>query len=166
MHPHVKETPHLKTRILQGDRIGRLGTIRVGSAAVIFDAQRKKILLTQRSDNGQWCLPGGALDPGESATENCIREVLEETGLHVTVKRLIGIYTSPHYMIQYPDGRKVQIVAFCFECEITGGVLGLSDETTAFGYYSEEEIASLELILTHHQRIKDAFAFQEAPYIR
>jgi 8-oxo-dGTP pyrophosphatase MutT (NUDIX family) len=156
----------MKTRILQGDRIGRSGQIRVGSAAVIFDDRREKILLTQRSDNGQWCLPGGALDPGESASENCVREVLEETGLEVGIKRLIGIYSSPHYMVQYPDGRKVQIVAFCFECEITGGELGLSNETTAFGYFSEEESEELELILTHRQRIKDAFNHQELPYIR
>jgi 8-oxo-dGTP pyrophosphatase MutT (NUDIX family) len=156
----------MKTRILQGDRIGRSGQIRVGSAAVIFDDRREKILLTQRSDNGQWCLPGGALDPGESASENCVREVLEETGLEVGIKRLIGIYSSPHYMVQYPDGRKVQIVAFCFECEITGGELGLSNETTAFGYFSKEESEELELILTHRQRIKDAFNHQELPYIR
>jgi 8-oxo-dGTP pyrophosphatase MutT (NUDIX family) len=156
----------MKTRVLQGERIGRSGQIRVGSAAVIFDDRREKILLTQRSDNGQWCLPGGALDPGESASENCVREVLEETGLEVGVKRLIGIYSSPHYMIQYPDGRKVQIVAFCFECEITGGELSLSNETTAFGYFSEEESEALDLILTHRQRIKDAYNYQELPYIR
>jgi 8-oxo-dGTP pyrophosphatase MutT (NUDIX family) len=156
----------LKTRIIHGERIGRTGQIRVGSAAVIFDDRREKILLTQRSDNGQWCLPGGGLDPGESAAENCIREVFEETGLEVAIKRLIGIYSSPHYLIQYPDGRKVQIVAFCFECEITGGELGLSNETSAYGYYSKKEIESLDLIDTHILRIQDAFDDQKTPYIR
>jgi 8-oxo-dGTP pyrophosphatase MutT (NUDIX family) len=156
----------MKTRILQGERIGRLGQIRPGSAAVIFDERREKVLLTQRSDNGQWCLPGGGLDPGESAAENCVREVREETGLEVRVCRLIGIYTSPHYLIEYPDGKQVQIAAFCFECEITGGELGLSNETLAYGYFSEEEIAGLDLIATHRQRIKDAFTYQEPAYIR
>jgi 8-oxo-dGTP pyrophosphatase MutT (NUDIX family) len=156
----------MKTRILQGERIGRLGQIRPGSAAVIFDERREKVLLTQRSDNGQWCLPGGGLDPGESAAENCVREVREETGLEVRVCRLIGIYTSPHYLIEYPDGKQVQIAAFCFECEITGGALGLSNETLAYGYFSEEEIAALDLIATHRQRIQDAFIYQEPAYIR
>jgi 8-oxo-dGTP pyrophosphatase MutT (NUDIX family) len=162
----AKENLIVKTRILEGDRIGRNGQIRVGSAAVIFDESRQKILLTQRSDNGQWCLPGGGLDPGESAAENCVREVWEETGLNVIVKRLVGIYTSPHFLIEYPDGRQVQIAAFCFECEVTGGELGLSSETTAYGYFSQAEIETLDLIATHRQRIADVFAHQELPFIR
>jgi uncharacterized protein (TIGR00299 family) protein len=56
---------------------------------LIFDEAIEKILMTQRSDNIRWCLPGGGMDPGESASETCIREVMEETGLEVRVIRLI-----------------------------------------------------------------------------
>lgn len=47
--------------------------------AVIFDSTIQSLWLTRWSDNGRWCLPGGAIDPGESTAECCAREVLEET---------------------------------------------------------------------------------------
>jgi 8-oxo-dGTP pyrophosphatase MutT (NUDIX family) len=69
-------------QILTGDRIGKLGRTRLGCSAAIFDESGDKILLTKRADNGEWCLPGGIVEPGESVEETCIREVWEETGLH------------------------------------------------------------------------------------
>ncbi len=153
-------------RILTGDRVGKAGVLRVGCSAVIFDARREKILLTRREDNGQWCLPSGGMDAGESASEACIREVEEETGLHVAVKRLIGIYTTPHQLLEYPDGNKAQLVALCFEAEVTGGELRLSDETTAFGYFSREEIQQLDMLINHLPRIEDAFRNQPESFIR
>ena len=87
-----------------GARIGRAGKLSPGASALIFDQSTGNVLLTRRQDNGRWCLPGGGMDPGESAAEACIREVFEETGLEVKVKRLVGIYTSPDILIEYPDG--------------------------------------------------------------
>ena len=127
------------TLVLYGDRLGKQGKIRVGCSAAIFDEQ-KRVLLTKRQDNGQWCLPSGGLEPGESAAEACEREVLEETGLSVRAKRLVGVYSHPDQLVVYADGNKVQIVALHFEAEITGGELGLSDETSDFGYFSMDEI--------------------------
>ena len=86
------------TQILYGDRLGKEGKIRLGCSAVIFDEQGR-ILLTKRRDNGQWCLPSGGMESGESAAEACIREVWEETGLHVGVKRLVGVYSYPDQLI-------------------------------------------------------------------
>ena len=85
--------------IRRGERIGKEGALRVGASALIFDEARDRILMTQRSDNSRWCLPGGGMDPGESASETCIREVMEETGLQVQVTRLIGVYTTPDMLI-------------------------------------------------------------------
>src|SRR5215212_124743 len=124
-------------QILKGDRIGRGTSLMVGCAAIIFQsASRDKILLTRRSDNGKWCLPGGRMEPGESAAEACEREVLEETGLRVAIKKLSGVYTSPDWVIQYGDGDRHQLVAFAFICEQIGGELRLSDETTEYGWYT------------------------------
>jgi len=152
------------TYVITGDRVGREGKLRIGTSATIFNDE-KKVLLTRRTDNGQWCLPGGAMDPGESVTEACIREVWEETGLHVEVVRLLGVYSDPHRIIVYPDGNKVQIVALNFEAKITGGELGLSNETTEFGYFSQEEASKLEMLGNHFQRVCDALSDSQIPFI-
>ena len=153
-------------KIITEHRIGRSGTIRVGCSAVIFDKDQKKILLTRREDNNQWCLPSGGMEPGESASETCIREVEEETGLQVEIRRLIGVYTTPHELVVYRDGNKIQLVALCFEAEIVGGELRLSCETTEYGYFSYQEIQELDLLLNHVQRIKDAYSGEMATFIR
>ncbi len=139
-----------------GERIGKGGVLRPGASALVFDEAREKILLTRRADNGRWCLPGGGMDPGESAAEACAREVLEETGLVVRVTKLVGVYTTPDLLIEYPDGNKIQPVAFSFEVEITGGKLTLSDETTEFGWYTLAEMEAMDIMENHVQRIRDA----------
>ncbi len=64
-----------------GKRVARQGRIAVGCSAAIFDSTRERILLVRSSDNGLWTVPGGHMEPGESLTEACAREVSEETGL-------------------------------------------------------------------------------------
>ena len=153
-------------QIITGHRIGQNGTLRVGCSAVIFHKDREKILLTRREDNNQWCLPGGGIEPGESASETCIREVEEETGLQVAIKRLIGVYTTPHELIVYRDRNKIQLVALCFEAEIVGGELRLSSETTEYGYFSYQEIQKLDMLLNHARRIEDAYREKITTFIR
>lgn len=151
------------TQILYGDRLGREGRIRVGCSAAIFD-EAGRVLLTRRADNGQWCLPSGGMEPGESPSEAVIRETFEETGLYVRVKRLIGVYSDPNQLVVYADGTKVQIVAIHFEAEVTGGTLGLSEETTEYGYFSPEEIKDMELLGHHKQRVLDTLAGKSAVF--
>ena len=153
-------------KIIRGHRVGENGTIRGGWSAVICDKNREKILLTRREANNQWCLPSGGMEPGESASETCIREVEEETGLEVVIKRLIGVYTTPDELVVYRDGNKIQLVALCFEAEIVGGELRLSPETTEYGYFSYQEIQELDLLSNHTQRIKDAYSEEMATFIR
>jgi len=142
------------TQVLYGPRLGREGKIRLGCSASIFDEQGR-VLLTKRRDNGQWCLPSGGMESGESAAEACEREVFEETGLSVRVRRLVGVYSHPDQLIVYGDGNKFQIVAIHFEAEIIGGELGLSDETSDFGYFALEELDGLEMLGRHKERILD-----------
>ena len=153
------------TKVLYGPRLGREGKIRLGCSAAIFDSDGR-ILLTKRTDNGLWCLPGGAVDPGESVAEACEREVLEETGLQSRVKRLVGIYSHPDQLIVYPDGNKIQVVALHFEVEVTGGEAGLSDETSDFGYFALEEMEALEFLGRHKERILDTLENYGEPVIK
>ncbi len=150
------------TQVLFGPRLGKEGQIRVGCSAIIFDKNRGKVLLTQRTDNGRWCLPGGALEAGESAAEACEREVWEETGLKVRATRLIGVYSNPDQLVVYPDGNKAFFVVLSFEAEILEGKLGLSNETTAFGYFSLEEMESMPMHGEHKARVEDALRGGEA----
>ncbi|MBO0783732.1 MAG: NUDIX domain-containing protein [Ktedonobacteraceae bacterium] len=148
-------------KIIHGERAGRLGKLSVGCSAVIFNETHNKVLLTRRSDNGRWCLPGGHMEAGESVSEACEREVMEETGLHIRVIRLAGIYSDPHRLVEYADGNRYHIVNLNFEAEIIGGTLQLSEETTAYGYFTLAESESMDLLDNHDQRIRDTIASQE-----
>ena len=154
------------TTIHHGDRVAREGKIRLGCSAIIFDETKQKVLLTQRADNGQWCLPSGGVDAGERVEETCIREVYEETGLNVRVTRLVGVYSDPNRLVEYPDGGKAHVVAISFEAEIIDGKLGLSDETTDFGYFTVTEMDKLEMLLNHKERILDALENLNVPVIK
>jgi ADP-ribose pyrophosphatase YjhB (NUDIX family) len=153
-------------KIIEGERIGKLGQLALGCSAVIFDPTRMQVLLTRRTDNGRWCLPGGRTDAGESVSETCIREVLEETGLHVRIVRLLGIYSSPHRLVEYADGNRYQIVALNFEAEPIGGTLTISDETTAYGYFSWDVIGRMDVMETHVERLRDVFSGESPPWVR
>lgn len=142
------------TKVLFGERLSREGEIRLGCSAAIFDAAGR-IFLTRRADNGQWCLPGGRMESGESVAEACEREVREETGLRVRVRRLVGVYSHPDQLVIYPDGTKAHIVALHFEAEVTGGEPALSDETTEFGYFTLEQLPGMDIMGRHRERVID-----------
>lgn len=149
-----------------GERIAREAMVMVGASALILDQAGERVLLTRRTDNGRWCLPGGRMDPGESLAETCVREVREETGLEVEVVRLIGLYSSPDVLVVYADGNRRQIVAAHFLVRVVGGTLGLSNETSEAGYFSQDELEALDLMEHHRPRIADSFAGREAAFIR
>jgi 8-oxo-dGTP pyrophosphatase MutT (NUDIX family) len=154
------------TKVLFGDRLGRNGKLRLGCSATLFDPTYKKILLTRRTDNGDWCLPGGGVEPGESVAEAAERETWEETGLRVGVIRLVGVYSNPHQLIEYADGNKAFIVALNFEVRLLGGAMALSNETTDIGFFTLQEIEDMKLLGNHKQRIQDAIEMQDAAFIR
>ena len=106
------------------------------------------------------------MDPGESAAECCSREVLEETGLIVHVGRMIGIYSTPHRIMEYADGNRIQGLSLCFEADVVGGELCLSEETTEFGYFSLEQMKSMDVMESNSDRIEDAFTGQVAAFVR
>lgn len=145
-------------KIIAGNRVGKDGRLGVGCSASIFDDRGEKVLLVRRVDNGKWAVPGGYMDSGESFTEACKREVLEETGLEVNVKRLIGIFTSPHRLVVYSDGNKWQLVVLHFEAELLRGTLAPSAETDDFGFFSLSEISTLDMGELDRKRVAAGFS--------
>jgi ADP-ribose pyrophosphatase YjhB (NUDIX family) len=132
----------------------------------LFDKTRETILLTRRTDNGQWCLPGGMIDPGESVAEGCEREVFEETGLRVRVVRFIGVYSNPDRLTVYPDGNKANVIVLSFEVGQVGGELGLSSETTDAQFFPVAEAVQMDLFHGHAEHIRDALIEQDEAFIR
>lgn len=88
----------------------------VTGGAIIRD-KLDRILMQRRSDYGDWGLPGGGMEAGESIEETMIREVFEETGLQVTQHELYSIYSGARMKYRYPDGNEVVFVMFIFHAE-------------------------------------------------
>jgi 8-oxo-dGTP pyrophosphatase MutT (NUDIX family) len=104
-----------------------------GVTALVVD-EAGLILMVQRVDNGLWTLPSGISEPGEEMAAACAREVLEETGVVVTVEELISIQTVGP--ITYPNHDVTSYVDHFFRCRPTGGtaVVG-DDESLAVGWF-------------------------------
>jgi 8-oxo-dGTP diphosphatase len=94
----------------------------VGVGAVILDGER--VLLVRRGNEplkGEWSLPGGAVEAGETLEAAIAREVLEETGLEVDVGPLVDVLDR---IRRDPDGRvRYHYVLIDFLCRPTGGTL-------------------------------------------
>ena len=126
-----------------------------------------EILLEKRSDNGFWGLPGGGVEAGESVREAVIREVLEETGLHVEVKRLVGVYSDPreYTIVNYAGGQSVQYVTVVFECQRKSGTLRISNESTDLANFAPELLPEV-MLPAHRLRVEDAVANRVEAFIR
>jgi ADP-ribose pyrophosphatase YjhB (NUDIX family) len=132
--------------------------IRLSVSAVVWrDAPGGAVLLMQRADNGCWGLPGGYVELGESVATACAREVFEETGVHVEVGRLIGVYSDPaRQVVDYGEGRRVHAVNLCFEARATGsGTASTPHETLATGYFGANALPQ-PFVPIHEVRIRDA----------
>ena len=79
-----------------------------------------EVLLVRRIDDGNWELPGGRIDVGESAAQAVIREVAEESGVSIAVIGLSGVYSDPTHVLLDPDGTIHQQLALCFHAVPAG----------------------------------------------
>lgn len=136
----------------------------VGGCAVVPDPDGR-ILLQRRADNGEWALPGGGMDLGETLAACVVREVREETGFDVVVDRIVGIYSDPEHVFAYDNGEIRQQFSICLACALVGGALAVSAESTAVAFFTLDEIAGLGMHPSHRIRIRDYLA-NEAPFLR
>lgn len=112
-------------------------TPKVDTRAVIV--QEGRILLVCER-NGRWSLPGGWCEYNLSPAENTIKEVKEEAGLDVVVRKVIAVQDrEKHNQPAYAYG----VVKIFYQCEVTGGAFAQNIETSASQYFSPDELPPL-----------------------
>ena len=118
----------------------------VSVAGVVIDADGR-VLVIQRRDNGHWEPPGGILELGETLEQGVQREVMEETGVQVTVNGLTGVYKNMNR----------GIVALVYRCSIAAGNPRTSSETTSVRWVDRDQIDAL-MSPAYATRVHDAFS--------
>jgi ADP-ribose pyrophosphatase YjhB (NUDIX family) len=137
-------------------------TPKIAVNAVVFN-ETNQVLLAKRTDNGLWCLPGGHVDLGETLEKACLRELFEETGLQGKVLRLIGIYSDPENSLHIAQGPEWHTVRVSFLCQVVGGTITPSSETSDIRYF---DLNQLPILITDHaRRIQDALVDTLKPVV-
>lgn len=136
--------------------------VTISSAAMVVN-EKHEILLQKRTDNGLWGLPGGIIEPGEEPAQTAIREVYEETGLHVEAVELVGIFGGEQQRIIYPDGAQTVYVNTTFMCRVIDGTLtpDLNESSDVRWFRTDDLPASLD---PAYIREIEAYLRGELPY--
>jgi ADP-ribose pyrophosphatase YjhB (NUDIX family) len=124
----------------------------VPSVSAIITNTAGEILLAFHTDRQVWGTIGGAIDPFETPEEAVIREVHEETGLTVEVEQLLGVFSGPEFLVEYPNGDRTVYLAVAYRCRVVAGQIRPDgEEITEARYFSESELAGLPM--PEHARI-------------
>ena len=135
-----------------------------GVTAVILN-DSNELLLQQRSDNGEWSLISGVMDPGEEPADAIAREVWEETSLRVIPERITGLYTGPGFLSHYENGDVVMYLDITFACRpVAGEPCVNDDESLDIRYFPLNQLPPMRDI--HHTRLADALRQDERAAFR
>jgi 8-oxo-dGTP diphosphatase len=140
----------------------------VGIGGVIID-QGRTLLIRRGSEplRGEWSIPGGTLELGETLEEGVARELLEETGIEVRVLELIEVFDR----IYPPDGAnaaeakqkpRFHYVIADYLCERITGEPRAGSDVTDVEFAREDELAKFGLTETATRILKKAFAMDRA----
>ncbi len=108
---------------------------------VLIENDKGQVLLQKRSDTGEWCVPGGALDVGETYIQAAKREIKEEVRIDVDNLRLFGFYSGEDRMINYPNKDVVYSLAVIFiTSDYTGEISDEDSEVLEHRFFDRENI--------------------------
>ncbi len=116
----------------------------IGVGAIIVDNRR--VVLIKRGHPplaGEWSIPGGVLEIGETVREGAVREAWEETGLKVEPGELLGVFDR---VVRDDDKRtRYHYVLIDFRCRPISGELKPASDATEARWFTWEEVRQLPL---------------------
>jgi len=116
------------------------------------------ILLVKSPMRG-WEPPGGQVEKGEDLLTALKREILEESGIEVSVNELLAIYSNIRSLSS--DKTKVMMT---FACEAIGGSLNTSPESNEVGWYSPEKAIEIVTHPSQRQKLEDGLKDDKIMY--
>lgn len=138
----------------------------VSSVNVVVVNDAGEILMIRRTDNGNWALPGGAVDLGESVAQAAVRETLEESGIERAVTGIVGTYSDPRHVIFYTSNGEVrQEFSIVLTARPVGGQPTPSSESSEVRWVPESEVLGYTMDRSMRIRINDFLAHDETPVI-
>ncbi len=111
--------------------------------ALIIDEDR--LLILRITGDLAWELPGGLLEMDENLANGLKREVREETGLEITVGRLVNAWDNYVSNFNVKDGRKldVRVILLAFECSSQTTAVSLSHEHDGYLWVNLHELPTI-----------------------
>jgi ADP-ribose pyrophosphatase YjhB (NUDIX family) len=138
----------------------------VPSVNVVVVNDAGEILMIRRTDNGNWAVPGGAVDLGESVTQAAVRETLEETGIECAVTGIVGIYSDPRHVVLYTSNGEVrQEFSIVLTARHLDGQPTPSSESSEVRWVPESEVLGYTMDRSMRIRINDFLARNQSPVI-
>ena len=131
---------------------------RLGANAII--TKEGKLLLERRRDSDIWGLVGGGVKKYEEPVDAIAREVWEELGLRIAKDRFrkLAVYGEPGRIAAYQDGSIWRMVIVVFGLELSGDVqLRISKESRELRWFTKEELANIDIVVTHSDIVEDHF---------
>ena len=128
----------------------------LGVGALIF--REGKLLLAERGSppmQGQWSLPGGVVESGETLLEALTREVLEETGLAVTEARFFEVFER--IMRDATGEPEYHYVLIDYVCRVAPGDYCAADDVSNCAWVSRDELQSYQITAGTLDVIERAF---------
>jgi 8-oxo-dGTP diphosphatase len=135
-------------------------------AAAIFN-DNGEILLQKRKDVDQWCIISGHVEFGETIEEAILREIEEETNVKATIKRFVGVYSSPDSQTYSYSNKTVQYVTSYFEAKLTADIAPgfFNNETQELKFFNIDHIPN-DMALINSNWLTDALNNTSEVFIR
>lgn len=122
--------------------VGTMPLILVG-AVVVIQNENKQILLQHRKD-GNWGLPGGLMEPGESLEETAIREVYEETGLNIYGLTMLEIFSGRDFYLKLLNGDELySVTAMFLSLDYSGSLISDPTESYEVNFFDLQNMPKL-----------------------